>query len=148
MPRANGSHESVVPFAHRSYASPIASTTAASATSHGPPTMASTSPATALPIATTRAPRTVTSPAGIGLPGLWPASRGASTRSLTVPMANWSRVIDRPRTIGHRWRPARDHRDERDDDAVEDRRERVDQPGGGGEVANAEAGRRRPRDQT
>ena len=37
-----------------------------------------------------------TSPPGIGLPGLCPASRGASTRSFVAPIPNWSVVIATP----------------------------------------------------
>ena len=44
IPTANGSHESVVPFARRSYQPPIASTIAARASSASPPGAASSSP--------------------------------------------------------------------------------------------------------
>src|SRR5712671_4112569 len=37
-----------------------------------------------------------TRPAGIGLPGLCPASRGASTMSLIAPIPSWRAVIARP----------------------------------------------------
>ena len=56
------------------------------------------------------------------------ASTGASTRSLSAPIANWRSVIDSPEARRRvRACPARDERDQRDDDPVEDRRERVDQ---------------------
>ena len=56
-------------------------------------------------------PRGDTRPAGIGLPGLRPRSRGASTRSLSVPIETWRAVIDDPEPergrrirAGDQWR--------------------------------------------
>ncbi len=49
MPTANGSHESVVPFARRSYQPPIAEQIAARASSARPPGAASSSPSSAAP---------------------------------------------------------------------------------------------------
>src|SRR6478735_1602419 len=46
---------------------------------------------------TARAIPGVTRPAGIGLPGLWPASRGVSTRSLSVPIETCRAVIETAR---------------------------------------------------
>ena len=57
---------------------------------------ASPTPSAAPPTTTARATGTLTSPAGIGLPGLRPASSGASWRSLSAPIETWSAVIDTP----------------------------------------------------
>src|SRR5215218_2558564 len=73
------------------------STMPANAASHGPPTNARRIPAAAAATATIVAARTLIRPAGIGLPALCPASLGASTTSLTVPIAHWRSVIDTPR---------------------------------------------------
>ena len=67
----------------------------------------------------------------MGLPGLMPSSNGASTMSLTAPIANWRQVIDSPEHEGDEGPSPGDERDQGDDGAVEQRRERVDEPGGG-----------------
>src|SRR5690349_17712621 len=68
----------------------------ASATVGAPDGTVSASPATAAATATAWADVRETSPAGIGLPGLCPASRGASTTSLTAPIDAWSSSIATP----------------------------------------------------
>src|SRR4051794_3961769 len=95
MPTANGTHEAAVPLANRSYASPMPRTTSASPTMTGD-TAARSTPTAAVATATTRASSVRTTLPGMGLPGLRPASARASTRSLTVPMANWSDAMDTP----------------------------------------------------
>ena len=97
--------------------------------------------AAADPTATTRAVRSATtSPAGIGFPGLRPASPGASTMSLsafrsrTGAASSTGRARSRPRVV-----PPADHGDEGHDGPVEDRRERVDEP----DAAADDAGRTR-----
>src|SRR5205809_4254754 len=80
----------------------MARTTAASATGQAPDGALSTSPRTAAAMTTTRASADGTSPVGIGLPGLWPASWGASTTSLSDPIDACRAVIATPsrRAIG------------------------------------------------
>src|SRR3954468_13911319 len=60
----------------------------------GPEGNASTTPAPAATRTTPLAVRGSTRPPGIGFGGTRPASAGASTRSLSAPMANWSAAID------------------------------------------------------
>src|SRR5918995_6745001 len=57
----------------------------------------STVPSRAPTTTTHQATRALTSPAGIGLPGLRPASSRASWMSLSAPTEIWSAVIDTPR---------------------------------------------------
>src|SRR6187401_1791059 len=59
--------------------------------------MASASPSVAPPIATAQAWVTDTRPPGIGLAGVRPRSRGASTMSLSDPIEVWRAVIATPR---------------------------------------------------
>ena len=72
-------------------------------------------------------------PAGIGFGGTRPASAGASTMSLSAPIANWSIVIDSPSRDDDAEASPGDQRDGDDDETVEDRRERVDEPDDAGE---------------
>ena len=92
IPTANGSHDQAVPFRREVVARPMPITTRESAPSGGRSTaddeQSSAGEAGDAPRA--RAAALETRPAGIGLPGLRPASRGASTRSLTVPIPSWS----------------------------------------------------------
>src|SRR6478672_12067450 len=71
-------------------------TTRESAPSAALTEMASSPPPTNSTTATARAAAVETRPAGIGLPGFRPASNGASTRSLTVPIPSWRSVIASP----------------------------------------------------
>ena len=61
-----------------------------------PEALDSTSPTPKPATATARATGVETRRAGMGLPGLCPASRGASTMSFVAPMPNWSAVIASP----------------------------------------------------
>src|SRR4051794_19308643 len=65
----------------------------------GTPTAAARrTPTAAASPAMAMATRAVSSPEAIGLPG-FPASRGASWRSFTAPIENWSRTIDPAATM-------------------------------------------------
>ena len=64
---------------------------------------------------------------GIGLPGLCPASRGASTMSFVAPMPNWSAVIASPSLQGvDRWRAGEECNGPRND-PIKDRWERMNE---------------------
>src|SRR5580765_3959327 len=72
----------------------------ASATAAGPPDRpARPRPSPKATTTTRRAMASETRPAGIGLPGLWPASRGASTTSLVAPIPAWRATIASPRPV-------------------------------------------------
>src|SRR6185436_2308812 len=74
-------------------------TTTARPRTIAPPEAARVSPPPKAPTAIAAASRRETKPAGIGFPGLCPASRGASTRSLTAPIPSWRAVIATPSRI-------------------------------------------------
>src|SRR5687767_14204675 len=69
-----------------------------SARAAGPAMAASPTPPANDAAAIARAAAPDTRPLGIGFPGLSPASRDASTKSLAAPIPNWSSVIETPRT--------------------------------------------------
>ena len=96
------------------------------------------------PAAAARRPRPTptggdTSPAGIGLPGLCPASRGASTMSLSAPIDDWSAVIATPSRSAVSGSRAGEDGDRADDEPVEDRRERMGQPDEAADARRREA---------
>src|SRR4029079_12763733 len=97
MAGPNGSHDQAVPLNHRSYAYPSASRPTASATVAAPDGTATPTPRRAAAAAIPFAAVGETRPAGIGLPGLRPASLGASIPSLSAPTGHWSRITDSPR---------------------------------------------------
>ncbi len=107
---------------------PMARTVSARSTTPGPTAAASPMP-TPTPAATiTSAVLGVTSPAGMGLGGTRPLSAGASTTSFRAPideLHRGHRDAEEDRALGH---TAGDQGDACDDEAVEDRREGMDQP--------------------
>ena len=95
---ANGSHDQAVPFADEVVARSRWRARARRARAGPDPDGAArTSPTPGRDPTTTTGHRAGdTRPAGIGLPGLWPASRGASTTSLSAPIEACSAVIATP----------------------------------------------------